>query len=70
MAIAPRKLLKLEVPEIKVGAVANFTVFNPTKEWTFNSDTNKSKSANSPLFNKTLKGKVELVYNNGQHIEY
>ncbi|SOD14120.1 dihydroorotase [Pedobacter xixiisoli] len=70
LAIAPRKLLKLEVPEIKVGAVANFTVFNPTKEWTFNSDTNKSKSANSPLFNKTLKGKVELVYNNGQHIEY
>ncbi len=70
LAVAPRKLLKLEVPQIKEGAVANFTVFSTTKEWTFNSETNQSKSANSPLFNKTLKGKVELVYNNGQYLGY
>ena len=67
LAIAPRTLLKLAVPEIKVGVQANFTVFNPTKEWNFNNETNKSKSANSPLFNTTLKGKIELVYNNGQY---
>ena len=67
LAFAPRNLLKLEVPEIKIGAVANFTVFNVNKDWTLNNETNKSKSANSPLFNKTLKGKVELVYNNGQY---
>ncbi|MGV3545910.1 MAG: dihydroorotase, partial [Pedobacter sp.] len=67
LAVAPRNLLKLEVPEIKTGAVANFTVFNVNKDWTFNNETNKSKSANSPLFNKTLKGRVELVYNNGQY---
>ncbi|MDQ8003544.1 MAG: dihydroorotase [Pedobacter sp.] len=70
LAVAPRNLLKLEVPVIKVGAVANFTVFNASKEWKFNNETNKSKSANSPLFNKTLKGKVELVYNNGKYITY
>ncbi|GAB1464173.1 dihydroorotase [Pedobacter sp.] len=70
LAIAPRKLLKLEVPQVKIGAAANFTVFNPAKEWTFDSKTNQSKSANSPLFNKTLKGKVELVYNNGQYNIY
>jgi len=67
LAVSPRKLLKLEMPQLKVGAKANFTVFNPTKEWTFNSETNKSKSTNSPLFNTTLKGKVELVYNNGKY---
>ena len=67
LAFVPRNLLKLEVPNIKVGAVANFTVFNVNKVWTLNNETNKSKSANSPLFNKTLKGKVELVYNNGQY---
>ena len=67
LAFAPRNLLKLEVPEIKIGAVANFTIFNVNKDWTLNNETNKSKSANSPLFNKTLKGKVELVYNNGQY---
>ena len=70
LAIAPRKLLKLEVPQVKISAAANFTVFNPTKEWTFDSKTNQSKSANSPLFNKTLKGKVEMVYNNGQYNTY
>ncbi len=70
LAIAPRTLLKLEVPQVKVGAAANFTVFNPTKEWIFNTETNQSKSANSPLFNKTLKGKVEMVYHNGQYNIY
>ena len=70
LAVKPRNLLKLEVPQIKVGEFANFTVFNSTKEWVFNSETNQSKSANSPLFNTKLKGKVELVYNNGQYIKY
>jgi dihydroorotase len=70
LALAPRKLLNLRVPEIKVGSYANFTVFNPSKDWTFNSQTNQSKSANSPLFNTTLKGKIELVYNNKQYITY
>lgn len=67
LAIAPRNLLKLEVPQIEVGQVANFTAFNPTEEWRFDSETNQSKSANSPLFNTTLKGKVTLVYNNKQY---
>ncbi len=67
LAIAPRNLLKLEVPQIEVGQAANFTAFNPTQEWRFDSETNQSKSANSPLFNTTLKGKVTLVYNNKQY---
>ncbi|WP_113662435.1 dihydroorotase [Pedobacter nanyangensis] len=70
LAIAPRTLLKLEVPQIEVGQTANFTVFNPTQEWRFDSETNQSKSANSPLFNTTLKGKVGLVYNNKQYKIY
>lgn len=67
LAIAPRNLLKLEVPQIAVGQAANFTAFNPTQEWQFDSETNQSKSANSPLFNTMLKGKVTLVYNNKQY---
>jgi dihydroorotase len=70
LAIAPRKLLKLEVPQVKVGNKANFTVFNPEATWTFNAQTNKSKAANTPLYNQVLTGKVELVCNNGQYIEY
>ena len=70
LAIAPRNLLKLEVPQIEVGQAANFTAFNPAQEWRFDNETNQSKSANSPLFNTTLKGKVTLVYNNNQYKLY
>ena len=67
LAIAPRKLLKLAIPTINIGSKSNITVFNPSKNWTFNAKTNRSKSANSPLFNTALKGKVCLVYNNKQY---
>lgn len=70
LAINPRKLLKLAVPIIKVGEVANFTVYHPEKEWAYNSTSNLSKSNNSPLLGKTLTGKVQLVYNNKQFQVY
>lgn len=66
LAINPRKILNLPIPSINVGEMANFTIYNATQEWEYNSSTNFSKSANSPLLGKTLKGKVNLVYNNNQ----
>ncbi|MES2455340.1 MAG: dihydroorotase [Bacteroidota bacterium] len=66
LSLKPRALLGLAVPVITEGAEANFTVYHPTKTWLYNSGTNFSKSANSPLINKTLTGKVLLVYNNKQ----
>ncbi|MBB5439469.1 dihydroorotase [Pedobacter sp. AK017] len=66
LAVNPRKLLGLAVPVIEEGAAANFTLYNPAEEWLYNADSNFSKSANSPLMNKKLTGKVKLVYNNKQ----
>jgi dihydroorotase len=66
LAINPRKLLRLPVPVIEEGQLANFTVYNPTERWTYNLENNFSKSANTPLLNKELTGKVKLVYNNKQ----
>lgn len=66
LAINPRKLLNLPVPVIAENAEANFTVYHPAKEWEYNTSNNQSKSANSPLLNKKLTGKVQLVYNNKQ----
>lgn len=66
LAINPRKLLNLPVPVIAENETANFTVYHPTKEWEYNLANNASKSANSPLLNKKLTGKVQLVYNNKQ----
>ncbi len=66
LSVNPRKLLGLKTASINVGEKANFTVYHPTKEWVYDASTNISKSNNSPLLGKTLKGKVQLVYNNNQ----
>lgn len=66
LSINPRKLLNLPVPVIAENETANFTVYHPAKEWEYNTTNNQSKSANSPLLNKKLTGKIQLVYNNKQ----
>lgn len=70
LSVNPRRLLNLTVPVIEEGAAANFTVYNLTEQWLYNTDSNFSKSANSPLLNKKLTGKVKLVYNNKQLQSY
>lgn len=69
LAINPRKLLNLNVPVIEEGQEANFTIFAADKKWVFNSSSNQSKSANSPLLGKELIGKVTLIYNNNQYFK-
>ena len=70
LSVSPRRLLGLAVPVIEAGAEANFTVYDPAKEWIYNADSNFSKSTNSPLLNKKLTGKVTLIYNNKQLQSY
>ncbi|MFA4871063.1 MAG: dihydroorotase [Pedobacter sp.] len=70
LAINPRTILGMTAPVIEKGAEANFTVYHPTEEWIFNAANNLSKSANSPLLNQKLTGKVKLVYNNKQSQSY
>lgn len=62
---APRNTLGVDSAEIAAGKTANLTLFNPDKEWIFTKDSNLSKSANSPLFNRTLIGEVVGIINNG-----
>ncbi len=63
---APRKLLKVEIPKIEVDEKACLTLFDPNAEWTFDKDTNYSKSKNSPWLGKTMKGRTVAVFNNGK----
>jgi dihydroorotase len=70
LAINPRTVLGIIAPVIEKGAEANFTVYSPTEQWVYNVESNFSKSANSPLLNKKLTGKVKLVYNNKQLQSY
>ncbi len=66
MAVNPRKILNIEQPVLNEGQTASFVLFNTDAEWTFDKQTNRSKSANSPFFNQNLKGKVLLTFNNGK----
>ena len=66
MAINPRKLLGLEIPEINIEKAANLCLFNSTTEWTLEETNIVSKSKNTPFIGKTLKGKIIGVLNNGK----
>lgn len=59
----PRKILDIDMPAIELGEKANLTLFDPDLEWTFDDNTNYSKSKNSPFWNHNLKGKVIGVVN-------
>ena len=63
LAINPRKLLGRKTSEIEEGAQANFTIFDPTLEWTFGEKNIGSKSKNTPFIGTAFKGKVLGVVN-------
>lgn len=63
---APRRLLRVPAPEIKEGAAACLTVFDPVAEWLYDQANNYSRSANSPFLGKRLRGKVIATLNNNQ----
>ena len=65
MAINPRKILGIEVPEVNIEKAANLCLFNPSTEWTLEEKDIVSKSKNTPFVGKTLKGKIVGVVNNG-----
>ncbi|MFM8740627.1 MAG: dihydroorotase, partial [Cytophagales bacterium] len=66
VTVAPRQILKLDVPFIEEDTKANLTLFDPNAEWTFDAASNLSKSKNSPWLGKALKGKAIAVFNNGK----
>ncbi|MFN3813518.1 MAG: dihydroorotase [Aquificaceae bacterium] len=65
MSLNPAKLLGLE-GGIKEGSLANLVIFDPNREWVLNKSTNLSKSKNTPLWNRKLKGKVLYTFFKGR----
>jgi dihydroorotase len=64
ISINPRSILKLDIPILKEGFEANFTLYNPTKKWTPSKSEWCSKSKNSPFFGKELTGVVYQTIKN------
>jgi dihydroorotase len=65
-AVGPRAVLGLPVPEIKPGARAELTLFDPEQAWTFAEKDIRSKSVNTPFVGQKFKGKVLGILNKGQ----
>jgi dihydroorotase len=66
VSVNPRKILDLEMPVIKEGALANVTMFVPEATYVFTKEAIRSKSTNSAFVGKELKGKVIGIFNNNQ----
>lgn len=63
LAINPRKVLGIEIPDIQVGQKANLTVFDTEQIWTLDSKSNISTCSNSPFWEKELKGQILACIN-------
>lgn len=64
----PRHIFGIDVPEIKEGALANLTFFNPEYRYTFSKNHILSTSKNSAFIGKELKGEAYGIFNKNQLI--
>ena len=58
-----RKVFDMELPQIRTGAIANLTLFDPGAEYIFDEKNIYSKSRNSPYVGQKLKGKTFGIIN-------
>lgn len=68
ITINPRKILGISQPSISENEIANITIFDANKTWTFSESDIKSKSKNTPFVGTTLQGKVIGVINKNKII--
>jgi dihydroorotase len=69
LSVAPRQILRIDVPTIEVGSPANLTVFDATTEWVFGKSDIKSKSTNTPFVGSKMVGKAWAIYNKGHLVD-
>jgi len=67
-AQGPRKIAGIPLPEVKVGQLADFTIFDPIIKWTPSEENQTSKSDNHPFLKKELSGRVLGVVRGSQAI--
>ena len=63
LAINPRRILKIPVPQIKKGEPANLTILDINSVWTVDKSKFLSRSINTPFDKKLLTGKAVAVIN-------
>lgn len=69
LTVDPRRILRLDVPEIVEGEAARLTIFDVSTTWTFTEDDIRSKSQNTPFVGSEMIGRPWAVYSEGQLVE-
>lgn len=64
--VEPAKVIGVNAPTLQIGEVANITVFDPNREWEVTPDSLKTKSKNTALLGRTLRGKAVLTVVDGE----
>jgi dihydroorotase len=65
---APRTILQRPVPQIKIGEVANLTLFHPEQTWVPTAVATASKSYNHPFYGQPLQGQVFGIIHKNQSV--
>ena len=66
MSAGPARIFGLDRPRIAVGASANLTLVDTTASWRVDEESFRSRSTNSWLLGRTLKGKVLMTIADGR----
>ena len=66
MSYTPAKILGIDRGEIKEGAIADLTIFDPNKEYVYTKESIVSKSKNTPWIGIKLTGEVKYTIWNGR----
>jgi dihydroorotase len=61
MTVNPAKIIGVGTGGMRLGTVANITMIGPDKRWKVTEDSIRSRSKNTPLLGKELKGRVKQV---------
>lgn len=64
--VEPAKIIGVEEPSLAVGTMANVTVIDPNREWEVTSDSLMTKSKNTALMGRTLRGRAVLTVVDGE----
>ena len=65
LTVNPREIMGFESDLFSLGVQAEVTVFDPKKEWNFLESNIFSRSKNTPFLEKTLHGKIHMVFSKG-----
>ena len=66
LTVNPAAVMGIPRGSISIGDIADITIINPEKEWTYDVNKSLSKSRNTPFNNKKLKGKPVFTIVNGK----